>query len=86
MFSSGERVRLVRHDQYPELVGLQGIVSCSGRQDRGPVGGQGEVVYEVVSEIRTLHDVPEAWLEHSGKKQAPTGGGSGVRHFFTRGR
>ncbi len=74
MFKAGEKVRLVRHDYFPALVGMVGIVGRSGREDpRGvePVlasGGKNETVYQVISGTRILHDIPEAWLQRLGRR------------------
>lgn len=75
MFNVGDRVRLIRHDQYPGLVGLEGRVRRSGMEDASrsasrTAAGVSGAFYQVVCATRTLHDIPELWLRHSGGKEA----------------
>ena len=68
MFEIGNRVRLVRHDQYPQLVGLRGTVAYRGdladkASGIGDPASPLELLYRVVSENRTLYDVPASWLK-----------------------
>lgn len=70
MFKIGEKVKLVRHDYYPGLVGSQGVIGSSGREDPhdarpAPGTGKNETVYRIIFGSRVLHDIPESWLQHS---------------------
>ena len=77
MFQAGDTVRFLRHDYFPQVVGLVGSIVGSGREDlRGggrsaadaPDAGVPEgAVYRVMTGTRMLHDIPEAWLERLGK-------------------
>lgn len=63
MFNVGANVKLVRHDQYPQLVGLRGVVAISddlpdGVRDEGST----EPLYKIHAASRTLYGVPESWL------------------------
>lgn len=84
MFNKGDRVRFVRHDQYPTLVGLVGLISGMGREDPGPTAASatGGAVYQVITESRTLHDIPEAWLEplRKGRPHAEPAPAGSVAH------
>ncbi len=67
MFKAGDRVTLIRHDQYPSLVGLEGTVQARGMKDPNrAVSPEAGNVYQVVAKTRTLHDIPEAWLKQAG--------------------
>lgn len=83
MFQAGDTVRFLRHDYFPQVVGLVGSIVGSGREDiRGAVRSPADVsqagagvpedtVYRVVTQTRMLHDIPEAWLERLGKGRNP---------------
>lgn len=74
MFDVGDGVRLVRHDQYPLLVGLVGRITQRAEKD-GKIGDRAEVLrsqhskdgpeafYQVAFPLRVLYGVPESWLK-----------------------
>ena len=74
MLRIGAEVRIVRHDQYPALVGETGTVTNRGgradavsvAQRAGSGQADAEQVYRVSCGKRTLHDLPESWLEMAG--------------------
>lgn len=71
MFKIDAKVRLVRHDQYPSLVGLEGIVTERGPRtgglfaliDQAPADAGAEMVYTVSCPARVLYEVLETWLQ-----------------------
>jgi hypothetical protein len=63
MFQIGAKVKLVRHDQYPQLIGLKGVVAASDDLPEGvPPPIAGESLYQVHANYRTLYAIPESWL------------------------
>jgi hypothetical protein len=68
-FRKDDKVRLIKHRRYPQLVGRDGVVisvtekiAVSSSPDMPPT--KKEMVYGVrLSTGEQLHDVPEVWLE-----------------------